>query len=106
MMQTQLQILTKFNSMFAFTTLKFGETGVIFRFIMDPMEENIFLEEHMKLTFSIMNDLRKRKELCEVSTNFVLESWNSLRTKLFLRLLVLIFTHCLQMTLLKAVKAP
>ncbi|CAH3027434.1 unnamed protein product [Porites evermanni] len=33
---------------------------------MDPMEENIFLEEHMKLTFSIMNDLRKRKELCDV----------------------------------------
>jgi len=33
---------------------------------MDPMEENIFLEEHMKLTFGIMNDLRKRKELCDV----------------------------------------
>ena len=49
MMQTQLQILTKFNSTFAFTTLKFEETGVILRFIMDPMEENIFLEEHMKL---------------------------------------------------------
>ena len=34
--------------------------------IMDPLEENVFLEEHMKLTFSIMNDLRKKKELCDV----------------------------------------
>ena len=33
---------------------------------MDPMEENVFLEEHMKETFSVMNDLRKRKELCDV----------------------------------------
>lgn len=33
---------------------------------MDPMEENVFLEEHMKLTFGVMNDLRKRKELCDI----------------------------------------
>ena len=65
MMQTQLQILTKFNSMFAFTTLKFDETGVIFRFIMDPMEENIFLEEHMKLN-SVLWMISAR------GTNFVL----------------------------------
>ena len=30
------------------------------------MEENIFIEEHMNLSFNIMNDLRKRKELCDV----------------------------------------
>ena len=40
--------------------------GLVFLFIMDPMEENVFLEEHMKLTFGVMNDLRKRKELCDV----------------------------------------
>ena len=65
MMQTQLQILTKFNSTFAFTTLKFEETGVILRFIMDPMEENIFLEEHMKLN-SVLWMISAR------GTNFVL----------------------------------
>lgn len=30
------------------------------------MEENIFIEEQMNLSFNIMNDLRKRKELCDV----------------------------------------
>ena len=34
--------------------------------IMDPIEENVFLEEHMKVTFSVMNELRKKKELCDV----------------------------------------
>ncbi|XP_068728176.1 kelch-like ECH-associated protein 1 [Montipora capricornis] len=33
---------------------------------MEPMEETIVIEDHMKLTFGIMNDLRKRKELCDV----------------------------------------
>ena len=53
----------KICTTFGFRSLKFQQTWSRFRFIMDPMEENIFLEEHMKLTFSIMNDLRKRKEL-------------------------------------------
>ena len=33
---------------------------------MDPVEKNLVIDEHMKLTFSVMNDLRKRKELCDV----------------------------------------
>lgn len=30
------------------------------------MEENVFLEEYMKLMFDVMNDLWKRKELCDI----------------------------------------
>lgn len=33
---------------------------------MDPIEEIVYLEEHMKIAFSVMNDLRKKKELCDV----------------------------------------
>lgn len=33
---------------------------------MDFIEENVFLEEYMKVIFSVMNELWKKKELCDV----------------------------------------